>query len=161
VSGAEARLDYAGFWRRAGAVVIDLVLLASLILLLRLILYGAGEPGGEAAVQRAQVWTELALGHVLPFVLAVFFWVRFLGTPGKLLLGCQVLDARTQQRIGVGQATLRYLGYLLSALPLMLGFLWIAWDPRKQGFHDKLAGTVVVVEDESQRPLSDIMEETR
>ncbi|RYY81863.1 MAG: RDD family protein, partial [Comamonadaceae bacterium] len=36
------------------------------------------------------------------------------------------------------------LAYFVSAIPLCIGFLWVAWDPRKQGWHDKLAGTVVV-----------------
>jgi uncharacterized RDD family membrane protein YckC len=44
----------------------------------------------------------------------------------------------------------RYLGYFVSALPLGLGFFWVAWDKRKQGFHDKLAKTVVIHEDESR-----------
>ncbi len=38
----------------------------------------------------------------------------------------------------------RYLGYFASTIPLCLGFLWIAFDKRKQGWHDKLAGTVVI-----------------
>ncbi len=38
----------------------------------------------------------------------------------------------------------KYLGYYLSAIPLLLGFVWVAFDKRKQGFHDKLAGTFVV-----------------
>ena len=43
-------------------------------------------------------------------------------------------------------AFLRWIGYMLSSLPLNLGFLWVAFDARKQGFHDKLAGTVVILE---------------
>ena len=42
-------------------------------------------------------------------------------------------------------AFLRYLGYVISAIPLFLGFIWIAFDKQKQGFHDKIAGTFVVV----------------
>jgi uncharacterized RDD family membrane protein YckC len=55
-----------------------------------------------------------------------------------------VIDAVSGDAIGTRQALLRYLGYFLSILPLGLGFLWIAWDARKQGWHDKLAGTVVI-----------------
>jgi uncharacterized RDD family membrane protein YckC len=52
-------------------------------------------------------------------------------------------------------------------LPLMLGFLWIAWDPRKQGFHDKIANTVVLynaqieASDESRKNLGQLMNEIR
>jgi len=38
----------------------------------------------------------------------------------------------------------RYIGYFVSVIPFGLGFIWIAFDSKKQGFHDKLAGTVVV-----------------
>jgi len=86
----------------------------------------------------------------------VIFWLKFLGTPGKLLLGCQVVDARSGGPLRTGQALLRYLAYFVSALPLGLGFLWIAFDKRKQGFHDKIAKTVVVLEDMSRAPLPEI-----
>ena len=45
-----------------------------------------------------------------------------------------------------GQLIGRYFGYYVSTIPLFLGFVWVAFDPRKQGWHDKLAGTVVVRE---------------
>jgi len=38
----------------------------------------------------------------------------------------------------------RYFAYFISTIPLCLGFLWITFDRKKQGWHDKLAGTVVV-----------------
>jgi uncharacterized RDD family membrane protein YckC len=38
----------------------------------------------------------------------------------------------------------RYLGYFVSAIPLFLGLIWVGIDGRKQGWHDKLAGTVVI-----------------
>lgn len=53
------------------------------------------------------------------------------------------LDAPTS-----GQLLVRYIAYLASALPLGLGFLWVAVDRRKQAFHDKLARTVVVEDDD-------------
>lgn len=94
-----------------------------------------------------------ALVNELLFItLIVFFWVKFLGTPGKLLLHCRVVHAETGQPLGVGRALLRYLGYYISLLTFMLGFLWIAWDRRKQGFHDKIANSVVVVFDGKERP---------
>jgi uncharacterized RDD family membrane protein YckC len=38
----------------------------------------------------------------------------------------------------------RYVGYIISTIPLCLGFLWVGFDSKKQGWHDKIAGTVVV-----------------
>jgi len=80
----------------------------------------------------------------LPLLAIAFCWVRWGATPGKWLLDCQVVDARTLQPLTWKQAGLRLLGYLVSAMLLYLGFLWIAFDRRKQGLHDKLVGSVVL-----------------
>ncbi|MBI4337857.1 MAG: RDD family protein [Chloroflexi bacterium] len=65
-------------------------------------------------------------------------------TLGKMALGIKVVDERGQVP-GVGRAALReVIGKFLSALALGLGFLWIAWDGKKQGWHDKIATTFVV-----------------
>ena len=61
-----------------------------------------------------------------------------------MAIGARVVDAATGKAISVRQGIVRYLGYYVSILPLCLGLLWVGFDPRKQGFHDKLAGTVVV-----------------
>jgi uncharacterized RDD family membrane protein YckC len=54
------------------------------------------------------------------------------------------VDATTGGQPSTGRLVLRYVGYFVSLIPLALGYLWIAWDPRKQSFHDKIARTVVV-----------------
>lgn len=103
----------------------------------------------------------------LMLLVTVALWMKFLGTPGKLLLGCQVVDADNFAPVTIKQAVIRYLGYLVSMLPLLLGFFWIAWDPRKQGFHDKLAKTVVLynagieMDDESAKTLDQLLSEVR
>jgi uncharacterized RDD family membrane protein YckC len=64
-------------------------------------------------------------------------------TPGKGLLGLRIV--RTDgQRVKLGAAVLRFIGYWLSALVLFLGFIWIIVDRRRQGWHDKLGRTVVI-----------------
>lgn len=152
---------YAGFWRRLGASLIDTVLFG--------ILFGVlwalgimGMPQNRVA-PGPQVHDEslpgLLLQNLLPALVTIFFWVKFLATPGKLLLGCQVVDARTGAPLGTRQAILRYLAYFVSTLPLGLGFLWIAWDKRKQGFHDKIAKTVVILEDPMRTPLPEMDKE--
>jgi uncharacterized RDD family membrane protein YckC len=65
-------------------------------------------------------------------------------TPGMRLFGLQVLDSTTATPIGFGRAALRLLGYVASTLACYIGLIWAAFDPRKQGWHDKLANTVVV-----------------
>jgi uncharacterized RDD family membrane protein YckC len=73
----------------------------------------------------------------------VFFW-SFIGyTPGKALLGLQIVR-QNGQPLSVGRALLRYLGYWVSAIPLFLGFIWILFDRRHEGWHDKISKTQVI-----------------
>jgi uncharacterized RDD family membrane protein YckC len=90
------------------------------------------------------------LSPVLPLLggaAAVVFWRRYGATPGKLAVGVRIVDARTGGTPPTGRLVLRLLCYVLSAAPLYLGFLWIVFDRRKQGWHDKIAGTLVIQED--------------
>ena len=55
-----------------------------------------------------------------------------------------IVDEKTGGRPSVSQFVIRYLGYYISTIPLFLGLIWVGIDKRKQGWHDKLAGTVVI-----------------
>ncbi|WP_229381041.1 RDD family protein [Shewanella psychropiezotolerans] len=87
---------------------------------------------------------DLFLGYVLPFIATIFFWLKYLGTPGKMITKLKVVDAETGNKLTVIQALGRYFGYILAALPCFIGLIWIGVDERKQGWHDKLAKTVVI-----------------
>jgi uncharacterized RDD family membrane protein YckC len=63
---------------------------------------------------------------------------------GQRLLGMRVVDATTGQPIGFGKAALRWLGLIISFFVCFIGVIWVAFDARKQGWMDKIAGTVVV-----------------
>jgi len=152
-----ASVHYAGFWRRTAASVIDS---AMLMVLLGLLL--------GPTIMNADIFTAEGLFRMtLVLIITVGLWLQFLGTPGKLLLECQIVAADTLLPMSSKQAVLRYVAYLASILPLMLGFLWVARDPRKQGFHDKIANTVVVyrsaaeVDDESSKSLDQLIGELR
>jgi len=90
----------------------------------------------------------VALYFVLSLVIgigyAVYFWTTSGSTPGKSLMGLKVVSAETGEVVDPGTAVLRYVGYIVSSLPLALGFLWVLWDENRQGWHDKIAKTVVV-----------------
>jgi uncharacterized RDD family membrane protein YckC len=154
---------YCGFWRRLGATLIDSLLLAALAIPLVWMLGGEEPPGLTERLRSPDFtdWRSLLINYILPLVLTVFFWVRLFGTPGKLLLDCRVVDARSGGVLSVGQALLRYVAYIVSFVPLGLGFLWIGWDRRKQGFHDKIAKTVVVRDDESTKTLEELTREAQ
>lgn len=149
---------YAGFWRRAAASLIDNLIFGLALAVLYLI-FGLSVPLAPPEIAASAHAPKFLLNSLLPAVITVFLWIKFLGTPGKLLMGCQVVDAGSGGSLRVGQAALRYLGYFVSLLPLGLGFLWVAWDKRKQGFHDKIAKTVVILEDPARMPLPDLGKE--
>jgi len=152
-----APVHYAGFWRRTAASIIDSLMLMVLMVLL---------VGPAFMNANLLSWEGLACTSVV-LLITVGLWLKFLGTPGKLLLECQIVDADTFLPMSRKQALLRYVAYLASVLPLMLGFLWVARDPRKQGFHDKIANTVVVfrsaveADDESSKSLEQLIGELR
>ncbi len=163
-------VEYAGFWRRFAAVLIDtLVLLIIITPLLYFFSEGSYligfDPEGDFVAQVMVLpvdWNYLLINDLLPMVLVIFFWVRFRGTPGKQLLGCEVVDAKTLGNLSVGQSILRYIGYFLSTLPLCLGFLWVAVDKKKRGFHDLLAHTLVIRvdnDDLSDQSIDELMKD--
>lgn len=135
--------EYAGFWIRFAAALIDTLVFIVVFSLPLTLIYGADYWTSNQTV--AGSW-DFLLTYVAPVVITVWFWVKYLGTPGKMALRLRVVDAHTGHAISTPKAIGRYLGYYVSAIPLCLGFIWIGIDKKKQGFHDKLAGTVVVRE---------------
>ncbi len=71
-------------------------------------------------------------------------------TPGKMLLGLQVISADGTS-ISFGIAFLRAVGYLVSGALFNLGFIWAAFDKKKQGWHDKMADTVVIIKEQENQ----------
>ena len=74
----------------------------------------------------------------------IAFWVMKGATPGKMAISAVVVDAQTHAPVDFWQALTRYVGYFISTLPLFAGLAWVAFDARKQGWHDKMARTVVI-----------------
>jgi uncharacterized RDD family membrane protein YckC len=81
---------------------------------------------------------------VLSFVYFTLLWSYMGASIGQRLLGLHVLDATTGQPITFGKAALRWLGLVISFAVCAIGVIWVAFDSRKQGWMDKIAGTVVV-----------------
>jgi uncharacterized RDD family membrane protein YckC len=132
---------YAGFWIRVWASLIDLVLFSLWTIPLMYMVYG---PALWTNQQLIMGPADVLINWVLPSVAVIVFWKKRQATVGKMAIRARIVDARTGQAPTTRQDLIRYFGYLLSVMPLGLGYLWVAFDPRKQGFHDKLAGTVVV-----------------
>lgn len=134
-------LEYVGFWPRVGASLIDTLLLMLICMPLVTWAYGWKYWSSTTLVQGP---VDFLINWVFPAIAVVLFWVYRQATPGKMAIGARILDATAGDAPTTGQLVVRYLGYYVSIIPLFLGILWVAFDPRKQGWHDKLAGTVVV-----------------
>lgn len=135
--------QYAGFWRRFGAHVIDSVLFLLMIVPLLSYLYGWDYWLNHQ--QYSGGWSDILINYVLPAAAVLLFWHYRSATPGKLVFKLCIVDANTLGKPSTQQFALRYVAYMASMLPLLLGFFWVAWDPKKQGFHDKIARTLVLV----------------
>ncbi|MDX1823708.1 MAG: RDD family protein [Thiohalomonadales bacterium] len=159
-------IQYAGFWRRLVAFLLDSFLFSAVIAPVQLLIYGrdyfywSSEQSGIFAIYGA---ADFLLTTLLPVLLIIAFWVKLGATPGKLLMDCRVVDANTLEPLSWKKALLRCLAYLVSALPVYLGFVWIAVDKRKQGLHDKLARTLVLhqADDYANVSLSQLQEHFR
>ena len=134
-------LEYVGFWARVGAAMIDTVLVLLVCAPLATFVYGRAYWTSDAFLQGP---ADFLINWLLPAIAVVVFWIYRQATPGKIAIGARIVDAATGGKPSPRQLIVRYLGYYVSMLPLMAGIVWVAFDPRKQGWHDKLAGTVVV-----------------
>jgi uncharacterized RDD family membrane protein YckC len=139
----QENMNYAGFWIRFAATMIDTVLLMLVTLPLLWWIYGPryldGSLGGVFAGP-----ADFLISFVLPALAVILFWRHRQATPGKMMLALRVVDADSGGPLTLGQGVGRYFAYFVSTIPFCLGFLWVAFDKRKQGWHDKLAHTVVV-----------------
>ena len=142
--------EAAGFWRRFCAVMLDVLLFFVFITIPVSLTMGSVmlSTGSEQLN-----WVNVTFGYVVPFLLTLWFWQKFLGTPGKMLMGIQIVDFNTGRRASVMKSTVRYVAYLVSMIPLGLGFLWVAFDKNKRGFHDHLSGTAVIVKQPEFRDM--------
>ena len=125
------KLERADFGTRLVAVIIDALVLMALAI-------------AVGAIGLGKVYERL--DFLVGAVYAIYFWVNRGGaTVGKQVMKIKVVNEKGKT-LSYGEAILRYLGYIVSAIPLGLGFLWVIWDDKKQGFHDKIAKTYVVKE---------------
>jgi uncharacterized RDD family membrane protein YckC len=141
--------DYVGFWPRVGASLIDMILVAMIAWPVLTAVYGRAYWSSEVLLHGP---VDFLVSWVFPAVAVLVFWIYRQATPGKIAIGARIVDAETGAAPARGRLLVRYLGYYVSTIPLLLGFLWIAFDPRKQGWHDKMANTVVVRPKRRGRP---------
>jgi len=137
------QFEYVGFWPRVGAAIIDTILILIIVAPLVTWIYGP-EYWLSTEIKLIAGPADFLISWVFPAIAAILFWIYRQATPGKMAIGAKIVDEKTGGKPSTGQLIGRYLGYYVSILPLMLGIIWVGIDSRKQGFHDKLAGTLVV-----------------
>lgn len=126
-------MNYAGFWIRFAAALLDSVIILALSMI------------------AATVFSAVKLGTVssiAQLLLGIGYYVWFQSRTGQTL-GKKVMKIKVVNGSGVtpslGIFALREIvGKLVSSLILGIGYLMVAWDSKKQGLHDKIAGTYVV-----------------
>jgi len=138
-----------GLPRRLLAGLIDAVFMVFLNFILIIVigvlalLFTSTNPNEPVPLSRLAAIT----GIILSLAYFAVSWMRSGQTMGKMTLGLKVVN-EGGGKLSLGQALLRYVGYIISSLGASLGFLWIAYDGRHQGWHDKIAKTYVVEVDE-------------
>ena len=151
------RVSVIGFGRRLLATLYDGFLLAFFTFVLAFVIGFIGlffemfNPNEPLPLDRFIVLS----GIVLSFFYYTGMWASSGQTFGKSLAGIKVIGKKGA-RLSWGRAVLRFVGYLISSLLLSLGFLWIVFDPQRQGLHDKLAGSYVIHVDDSFSELGDV-----
>jgi uncharacterized RDD family membrane protein YckC len=139
-------MEYAGFWRRFAAYIIDSILISVVFWLAVLILGAIADDGG--------VIVAYILGTIGAFVYyAGMESSSNQATVGKIALGIQVTDLQGN-RVSFGKALGRNLAKILSALILYIGFIMAAFTAKKQALHDMIAGTLVVKKGATTTPMS-------
>ena len=146
------QVTYGGFWIRLVAYIIDAVIIFIPTFVIGLVIgliaaASAGAANNSSNANAIAGSGASVLVDLIAFVITVGYFVYFWGkgqTIGMRVFHLRVADAVTGQPIGYGRAALRYLGYIISAIVCYIGLIWAAFDGRKQGWHDKIANTVVL-----------------
>jgi len=145
---------YAGFWVRAAARTIDFLVILGIYNLFYLVDKVGASAGLWAPISIEDVYA--ATGRLSPdnvvrgiffFGFPVFYYVYLHGacgqTFGKMALKIKVIN-EDGSPLGYRRAFLRWLGYFLCVFTFYVGYLWAAFDKRKQGLHDRVCRTLVV-----------------
>lgn len=138
-----AKIVYGGFWVRLLASLLDSIILTAIII--PILFWVVDFNPIELLAGNVNAWINFSLTWVFPCIAVLIFWHYKSATPGKIIFNLVIVDANTLSQPTNKQLVIRYFAYFVSTIPLCLGFLWIAFDKRKQGWHDKIAKTVVII----------------
>jgi len=147
VPGPAPGYAFGGFGERLIAYIIDIIitgLAVTLVVVVGGIVLGAGAASNSGFLAGTGLVILVFALVVIPLAYFPYFWARDGQTPGMRMLGLMVVRDVDGGPISGGQAILRLIGYWVSGAVLYLGYIWIFIDKRRRGWHDLIAGTVVV-----------------
>jgi uncharacterized RDD family membrane protein YckC len=141
VAGA---LDYAGFWRRLGALMLDAFIMwtVNMILYVPMIFVAAGA-GKDPTVAVTLQLVIMFLQIVLAAAYATWFVGKYGATPGKMAFKMKILSS-DGEKISYGRALGRHFATMISGMTMMIGYLMAAFDDEKRTLHDRICDTRVV-----------------
>jgi uncharacterized RDD family membrane protein YckC len=143
--GPAAGLRYGGFWVRFLAIILDGIVITVITSALAVFALGGEMMVTSTAAGGVAVnYTANAFGALIGLIYFVGFWGWRGQTPGMIPFNMQIVMASDGSKPDWVRMLLRYVGLLISIAILFLGVIWAGFDRRKQGWHDKMAGTVVV-----------------
>lgn len=142
-----SRDQYGGFLRRLFASTVDDIVLHLAVVLIIIFAVLTGILSLDD-IELAEAGDSVLLPYYAMFIsMNAFYYTWFHGTTGqtlgKKMFGIRVLK-EDGSPAGLGTAFLRWVGYLIAGIPFFLGFLWVIIDRKRQGWHDKIAGTIVI-----------------
>ena len=151
-SEAQTDLKYAGFWLRVHASLIDYFLVAVITFIVAWVFNQniLHDLENEGVREQGRFWaSEISRNLIGFFIWYLYYSVaessKFQGTLGKRLLDLKVVD-ESGNRISVARAAGRLISKIVSAIILLIGFLMVGWTQKKQGLHDKIAKTFVIID---------------
>ncbi len=97
---------------------------------------------------------DFTLQTILFFIGLGICWKKWSSSPGKMMLRMKIVDAETEMPMTDRQIMLRLVGYIVAVLPCLIGIFWISFNRRRQGWHDKMANTVVIVLPKKPKPIT-------
>lgn len=141
-TGRQPDYQTIGFGPRLFAGIVDSLFTMAIFLPPMYVLFGPVIFGTDPQHRPGTLYTVLSV--LIPAAIVLGFWTKIASTPGKLLIRSKIVDADTGGMPSIKQWALRYLGYYVAGVPFGVGLLWIHWDDKHQGWHDKMANTVVI-----------------
>jgi len=144
-----ATVEYAGFWARVVAYMIDMIILGLLTIPINVVgLFVIGTTKGTQDQLDAVTGRIMLIAFGVCTIVAILYFSVFeslkpQATPGKMVMRVEVTDSNGK-RVSFGRALARNLAKILSSIPFNIGFLMAAFTGRKQALHDMVTGCLVV-----------------